>query len=265
VLGAEDAGAPAASAVPSPASTASATPATTVLRLLATSTRWYGSASAIASVQRMARACEPLGVSRWLVIGAIVLVAILGASQVLIPPLAEHRIEDRLTSGGGSADVSLQAVPAARLLFGDGKRISVSGDGLALRLQQQTGVLDKLDGFDDVDVHLTDFRAGPFSIASFDLTRTGSGAPYALVLRGRTTPGGLAQYGASEFGLPGGSLLRFLAGQALGGNPPIPIALDMGLQSDGGRIVVVSGGGTVAGIPTGPLAELITSAIVVQL
>jgi hypothetical protein len=39
----------------------------------------------------------------------------------------------------------------------------------------------------------------------------------------------------------------------------------MGLQSDDGRIVVVSGGGTVAGIPTGPLAELITSAIVIQL
>ena len=28
---------------------------------------------------------------------------------------------------------------------------------------------------------------------------------------------------------------------------------------------VVSGGGTVAGLPTGPLAELLTNAIVVQL
>ena len=39
----------------------------------------------------------------------------------------------------------------------------------------------------------------------------------------------------------------------------------MELRSDGGRVVVVSGGGTVAGFPTGPLAELITSAIVVRL
>ena len=39
----------------------------------------------------------------------------------------------------------------------------------------------------------------------------------------------------------------------------------MELTSDDGRVRVVSGGGTVAGVPTGPLAELLTSAIVVQL
>jgi hypothetical protein len=39
----------------------------------------------------------------------------------------------------------------------------------------------------------------------------------------------------------------------------------MQLTSDGGRIQVLSGGGTLAGFPTGPLAELLTSAIVVQL
>ena len=37
------------------------------------------------------------------------------------------------------------------------------------------------------------------------------------------------------------------------------------MTSDGGRIEVIDGGGTVAGLPTGPLAELITSAIVIQL
>ena len=39
----------------------------------------------------------------------------------------------------------------------------------------------------------------------------------------------------------------------------------MELTSDDGRITVTSGGGSVAGFPTGPLAELITRAIVVQL
>ncbi len=187
------------------------------------------------------------------------------ASQFVIPSIAEHRIEDRLTSGGGTAGVSVEAVPAVRLLFGDGSRISVTGSGLDLRPQQQSGVLDKLDGFDDVDVHLRDFQAGPFSLSSFDLTRSGSLAPYALITTGQTTPGRLAEFGASQLGLPGGPLLRFLAGQALGGKTPIPIRLDMDLQSDDGRIVVVSGGGAVAGIPTGPLAELITSTIVIQL
>jgi len=37
------------------------------------------------------------------------------------------------------------------------------------------------------------------------------------------------------------------------------------VTSEDGRVRVVSGGGTVAGFETGPLAQLITSAIVVQL
>ena len=39
----------------------------------------------------------------------------------------------------------------------------------------------------------------------------------------------------------------------------------MELTTDGGRVEVVSGGGNVGGVPTGPLAELITSAVVVRL
>jgi hypothetical protein len=204
-------------------------------------------------------------VRRWLLIAAVLIVLLLAASQFLIPLVAESRIEDRLTSGGGSAEVSLEAVPAVRLLFGDGKRISVNGSDLDLDLEQQTDVLDKLDGFDEVAIHLTHFRAGPFAVSSFDLTRPGSTAAYRLRSNARTTAGALAEYGASQLGVLGGPLLRFLASKAFGHHQAIPIRLDMGLRSEGGRIVVVSGGGTVAGIPTGPLAELITSAIVVEL
>ncbi len=203
--------------------------------------------------------------ARWLLIAALVLVALFGVSQLVIPPVAEHRIEDRLTDGGGTADVSLQAFPAARLLFGEGTKLSVSGSGLDLGLQQQSNVFDKLDGFDRVEVSLKQFHAGPFAVASFDLTRPAPSAPYHLVSSTRTTPGDLAQYGASRLGLPGGPLLRFFTQQALGGSRPIPIDLDVELRSDGGRVVVVSGGGTVAGYPTGPLAELITSTIAVRL
>jgi hypothetical protein len=204
-------------------------------------------------------------VARWLLISALVLLALVGVSQLVIPPVAEHRIEDRLTDGGGTANVSLQAFPAARLLFGDGSRLSVTGSRLDLGLQQQSTVFDKLDGFDRVDVNLTKFHAGPFAIASFDLERPAPSAPYHLVSSSWTTPGDLAQYGAAQLGLPGGPLLRFFTDQALGSNRQIPIELDMELRSDGGRVVVVSGGGTVAGYPTGPLAELITSTIAVRL
>jgi hypothetical protein len=202
--------------------------------------------------------------TRRLVIAALALAVLFGVSQLVVPSVVEHRIESRLTDGGGNADVSVSGFPAVRLLFGDGKRIAITGDGLDLGLEQRTDVFGKLDGFDQVDVHLRDFRAGPFSVASFDLTRTGPSAPYHLVSNSRTTPGEIASYGAERLGIPGGPLLGFFTQDTLG-NRPIPIAMNMGLRSDGGRIVVVSGGGTVAGFPTGPLAELITSAISVQI
>jgi len=203
--------------------------------------------------------------ARRLGIVVVVLLALLGISQLVIPPIVEHRIQDRLTAGGGSADVSVSAFPAARLLFGDGSRMTVTGNGLDLTAQGQSGtVFSHLDGYDTVAVSLDHFLAGPFQLASFELTRPGPAAPYHLVTRGRTTPTDLASFGASRLGLPGGPLLSYFGNQLLGRNF-IPIRLDMSVQSDGGRIVVTSGTGTIAGLPTGPLAELITSVVVVQL
>jgi hypothetical protein len=203
--------------------------------------------------------------ARRLVIVVLVLLAVIGIAQLVIPPIAEKRIEDRLTAAGGTADVSMSAFPAVRLLFGDGSRISVTGTGLDLTEEQESGeVFSNLDGYDRVSVELEDFRAGPFALGSFDLSRPGPAAPYHLVARGRTTPADLAAYGASSLGLPGGPLLSYFGDQVLDAES-IPIRLDMGLESDGGRIVVVSGTGTIAGVPTGPLAQLITSIVAVRL
>src|SRR4051812_24161155 len=84
--------------------------------------------------------CEPLALmARRLLIVALALLALLGISQLVIPPIAEHRVEDRLTAAGGTANVSMSAFPAARLLFGDGSRITITGSGLDLTDQQESG------------------------------------------------------------------------------------------------------------------------------
>jgi hypothetical protein len=202
---------------------------------------------------------------RRLGIVALVLLALFVISQLVIPPIMESRIEDRLTAGGGTAHVSVSALPAATLLFGAGGRIEVTGSGLNLTSESQSGdVFSELDGYDNVDVNLADFHAGPFQMSSFALTRTGSAANYHLVARGQTTPSELASFGAARLGLPGGPLLSFFGNEILGQNS-IPITLDMELESDGGHVVVTSGSGTIAGLPTGPLAELITSVVAVRL
>lgn len=199
-----------------------------------------------------------------LIVAGAAVAVLLVASQLLLPGLAEREVEDRLTEGGGEADVSVSAIPAARLLFDDGDRFQVTASGLDLDLDERIEVFDRLDGFGEVDVAVTDTDAGPFAVESFALTRMAP-APYRLVSSSTTTAADLAAYSAATFGFAGP-----LAGIALDevfetADATIPIELDMALTSDGGRIEVVGGGGTIAGFPAGPLAELITAAIVVRL
>src|SRR5690349_13092028 len=102
---------------------------------------------------------------RWLIVSvaaAVLLVAVAVVSQLVLHSAIEDRIESRLIEHGGTANASVSAFPAARLLWGDGDRVSVTGSGLDLPLDSSNGtVFDKLDDFDRVDVSLRDFRAGP--------------------------------------------------------------------------------------------------------
>jgi hypothetical protein len=203
--------------------------------------------------------------ARRLVIAVLVLLAVFGIAQLVIPIVVQREIEDRLTSKGGTADVSLSALPATDLLFGNGGRITVTGEGLDITPEvEDTQVFSRLDGYDHVTLELASTRVGPFDLASFELTREGPAAAYHLVAEGNTTPGDLTEFGASQLDLPGGPLGELLVDRIAGG-AEIPIDFDMELESVDGRIVVVSGGGTVAGLPTGPLATLITTFVVVQI
>ncbi len=202
-----------------------------------------------------------------MLIGIVILILtiVLVGAQLLVPGIGQRKIEDRLTEGGGDADVTLSATPAARLLLGDGDRIEVRGSNLDLEIEtEDPEVLNRLDGFGEVDVALEDFRAGPFDVSSFLMARDGEG-PYTVSSVSSTTAADLVDYGAGALGLAGGPLLRFFAGRAPLGSREIPIEVDMEMESDEGRIQIVSGSGTVAGYPTGPLAQFITAAIVVRL
>ena len=199
-----------------------------------------------------------------LIVTGIVVFALV-ASQLLLPSLGAQRVEDRLTEGGGSAEVTLGAVPALRLLFSDGERLEVAAQDLNLELDEREAVFDRLDGFTVVDISVSDSAAGPFELTSFELQRDGGG-PYSLLASGETTASELTAFGFDQVELPGESFLDLLLDPFVEQvDTPLPIELEMELASEDGRVQVVSGGGEVAGIPTGPLAELITSAIVLQL
>lgn len=194
---------------------------------------------------------------------AVVLVLIL--SQLFLPGIGERVIEDRLTENGGAAEASLSATPAARLLWGSGDKIAVDATGLDLEVTTSDDpvVFDDLDRFDDVEIVIRDSSMGPVQMSNFVLTRNGD-EPYSLEATGDTSVSDLAQFGAETFNLPGGDLLGGILGVATGGTE-VDVDLDMKIESDDGRVHVIEGGGEIAGIPTGPFAAFITSAVTIEL
>ena len=204
-------------------------------------------------------------VGRIAAITGAAVVLVLVVSQLFLPGVGEGVIEDRLTENGGSADASLSATPAARLLWGDGDRIGIEATGLDLEVTTSDDpvVFDDLDRFDDVDIIIRDSSMGPVQLENFVLTRNGD-EPYSLEATGNTSVSDLAEFGAESFDVPGADILGGILSVATGGTE-VDVDLDMKVASDDGRVRVIEGGGEIAGIPTGPLAAFITSAVTVEL
>ena len=195
---------------------------------------------------------------------AVLVLALVGI-QLFLPGRVASDVEARLTEGGGRASAEVEALPALRLAWGDGDRIEVTGSDLVLDVENDTAVLDRLDGFDQVDVSLERFQAGPFAIQSFELRRAGDGA-YTLRSNATTSGTELLGFGAESLGPLAGPLAGFLGEQAPEeAAEEFDVELDAQLVSDDGRIEITEGGGTVAGYDVGPLAELITAAVVSRL
>jgi hypothetical protein len=195
---------------------------------------------------------------------AVVLLAI---SQLAIPPLAERRVADRLERDGGQADVSLSAFPALRLLFDDGDSLEVEGSGLRLDLTRERGALGRVDGFDEVSLRLDEVSAEPLDISSFELEREDGQRAYSLDLAATTSPREVARFLGSRAGGSLGGLLGDLSAGALpgGGATRVPLELRATVESRDGRARVGAVEGSVAGIPAGPLAEVVMEAVLARL
>jgi len=197
-----------------------------------------------------------------LALAIILLTAALAAVvlQLLIPWIAERRISERLTESGGEARVRVDALPALRLLRHDGDRLKVRGEQLVIGLSNDgSGGLTALDGFDEVEVVLTDFVTGPFRISEFVLRRSGQG-PYVMTTHALTSGAELVRYGGAQVKFLPAALLGSLTRAPLGGRE-FPVEVEVELRSEEGRLRIASGGGTIAGYPAGPIAAVVTAAV----
>ena len=196
------------------------------------------------------------------VAGLVVLVA--AVTHFALPPYLEGHVEERLEEHGGRAEVELEAVPALRLLTGHGDRLEIEGSGLEVDFDDpDEDVFEELNRFDEVYVDLTDVEAGPFDTETFVLEGQGDGR-YRIDVDATITGQDLARIAGGQFG-PLGELIGGVAGGGLLGSAPIPIRLEGELEAKDGEVVMTSGTGTVAGIPAGPVARLVTTAILSSL
>jgi len=206
----------------------------------------------------------------------VALVAVAIAAQLALPRYLSGRTEDRLEEAGGSSKVTLRAFPALTLAGGRGGSIEITGTDLSFDLggAGQLGDLgdpgepfETLDGFERVEVALDDLEAGPLAVDRFELDRDGRHEAYDLSVHATITPEELAGELGSEAGGALGGLAGSLASGLLpgGGRDELPLALTATVDSDDGRTNVREAKGSVAGVPAGPLTEVVLSAVLERL
>ena len=193
------------------------------------------------------------------VAGLVVLVAI--GTHFLLPPYLENRVEERLEEHGGRAEVDLSAVPAIRLLTGHGDRIEVTGSGLEVDLDDpDEDAFEQLNKFDEVEIDLTDVEADPFDVSSFQLEGLDDGH-YRIEMDATASVQEIGRIAGEQFGPIGGLIGSIVGGSAPLSGAPVPVRLDGELETEDGDVQMVSGDARVAGLPAGPVARIVTNAI----
>ena len=196
----------------------------------------------------------------------LALVAVI--TQLALPAYYEGRVEDRLEEKGGSADVSIGAFPAVTLAGGRGRELKATGRGLTFDLdERREDPFGRLDGFEDVNVRLTDVEAGAIRMTAFDLRREGRDSEYDLRVTATATPRELAQQLGSAAGGPLGGLVGALATDLLpgSGSVEVPLQVNARVRSNDGRPDVTDAQGSVGGLPAGPLAEVVLGTVLDRL
>jgi hypothetical protein len=202
---------------------------------------------------------------------AIAIVVLGAVTQLVIPGFVERQIESNLEEegGGGVATVNASAFPAVRLLWGSGDKFEVEGRNLEINLDKRTDdPLGRLQDFDEVDIDLEDLTAGPVDVQAFSLIKRDGDTSYYLRMDAETTPVALAEAVGGEVGGELGSLIAGAATSALpdGGMTTVPIDIEAQVnRADGGAVDVDIADAEIAGVPTGPFAEVMVQAVLERL
>ena len=116
----------------------------------------------------------------WLVVaGAAVLLALIIASQILLPSMASDRLRDRLERQGEVSSVEVSAFPAAKLLFGQADEVDVRMERMDLAGGAgggggQSAIADAIERTNvagRLDVNIGTLTAGPLTVRDARVTK----------------------------------------------------------------------------------------------
>ncbi len=216
-----------------------------------------------------AKECAPMAK---ILVSVAVAVVVLGAvAQLVVPGFVERHVESNLREDqeGGTATVDVKSFPVVRLLWGSGDRFEIRGRNLRLDLTRRSDdPLDRLDGFDEVDIQLEDVMAGPVSVQEFTLVRGEDEDSFYLRMGAQTTPQALAEAAGDQLGGSLGAAIGRVAGELLpdDGASQVPVSMSGEVKRpDGGGIDASGVDASVAGIPAGPFAEMMVQAVLERL
>lgn len=174
------------------------------------------------------------------------LVAVLVASQFLLPVLAERRLADELEQYGPRPEVEVRAFPALKLLLGRADRVEIVAP--AARTDTAT-IVDKLSESGDVeefDARVGTFQIGMLRLTDVQVTKDGGDVAAGATATLNELQGALRDL-ANLRVIPAadgdGILLSgevTVFGRTIGGQARV--------RADGGRLVV-----GLEGLPLGPI------------
>lgn len=105
---------------------------------------------------------------------AVFAIALLAASQVLLPGMAEDRLRDDLRPRGQVLRVEVEAFPGLKLLFGSADRVEVEMGEVRAGQGQLADLLARTADTDELRARAATLRVGPFVAHDARLDKAGT-------------------------------------------------------------------------------------------
>lgn len=175
-----------------------------------------------------------------------VLLALLVASQFLLPHLAERRLADELEQYGPRPDVDVRAFPAVKLLFGRVDRIEIAQDAARIDTPQLIDELSESGDVDEFEARVGTLQIGMLRLSDVRVAKDGDDVVSAATVTLGELQGALrdlTNLRVLPAGEGGGIVLAgevTVFGRTIGGRARV--------RPDGGRLVV-----GVEGLPLGAI------------